>query len=417
MRAVLRFISPASPVHRRCWGQLGLSLPEHSGGKDGVRSIGSLALDLPEALPEKERVSRPYLKELGSYISLADPFTYRETVDCHWIPEPGIEPTVNLSAFHTVPETLLLPDPSLDSDSASRNTSVIWTGNQGTELGRSQLHHAESLLLKGRSVFCPENVRPDPNGGLRVSAAKFRDNGGDAIHPHTEISWTTPDPLDDAARTVTGSGGADHGYLWADFADPAEVRVKSTLTERADDSYRRTPCPAHEYEWPAKTRPLLLCPSAGMLDKPQDFQAALDALLAAGADWGTDSPTFLPGLTYALTRSLEVDLPSSGFFGKILAFRTTGALAGFAKAVVWFIEPLGTGRTLSNAVHELFKEEGHLRTLAGRMDEILRQGWEKSPPRERARFWLPHKLRGSITLMERQLVAELSGGGSDGSEP
>jgi hypothetical protein len=420
LRNILRFMDAGSPVSRRCWGQLGLDVPSECGTKLPSKSAGTLVLDLPELLPEAERRARPYLSKLGSYISLKDSFKYLEVVDCHWIPDPGPAPVAKAATGQSLPAYLYLPIAD-DSDTQAAGSSVLWLGNEGSEIGRSQLHYADTLLLKRHRIFCPDRIREVASRGLEIDATKFRDNGSDAIHPKIEMSWSgeISAPLDhrngsaetpkDSWQVATGYGGPAHGFIWADLGSASGVHVTSRLIERVDDQDRPSPCFAYQYEWRARARPLLLCPTHSVIDNQEEYLEALKAFFSEAVPWGTEHPGFLPGLTYALTRGLEIDLPSSGFFGKILAFRLSGEMGRFAKVVVWFVEPSGTGRTLSNAVHELLKEDGYLKELATRMDLILRQGWEKSPPVELARFWLPRRNRKSVTLSERRVVAHLLG--------
>jgi hypothetical protein len=421
LRNILRFMDPQSPVSRRCWGQLGLDIPTQ-GSRLPVKTTGTLVLDLPELLPESERRARPYLAKLGSYISLKDRFKYLERMDCHWIPDPGPMSVAREVLGQAAPTTLHLPVPD-EAGIHEKGSSVLWLGNEGSELGRTQLQYTESLLLKRRRVFCPDRIREGTSRGLEIEASKFRDNGRDAIHPKIELEWIQKDeavengpsensitPNSDRLVSVsTGYGGPHHGFIWADLASSAGVQVNSRLIERVDDMDRPSPCFAHPYEWRARVRPLLLGPTDAVIEQQEEYLKTLKSFFAQSREWGTGHTSFLPGLTYALTRGLEVDLPSSGFFGKVLAFRLEGSMRKFAEAVVWFVEPIGTGRTLSNAVHELLKEEGYLKELATRMDKILRQGWEKSPLNELARFWLPRKHRKAVILGERRIVSNLLG--------
>jgi hypothetical protein len=414
LRNILRFVSPGSPVSRRCWGQIGLEIPAQMIECPQVRMAGTLVLDLPELLPEPERRERPYLAKLGSYISLEESFKYLERVDCHWIPDPGVPPMAETNIGQAGPSHLHLPVPDQTSQ-LGKGSTVLWIGNEGSELGRSQLHYAESLLLKRQRVFCPDRIREETERGLEIEAAKFRDNGADAIHPKIEMEWKCAEQDSQNFAIATGHGGPAHRFIWADLGSSAGVRVNARLIERVDDMDRPSPCFSFKFEWGARVRPLLLSPTAAVIDQQEDYLTALKSFFSASQDWGTSHPGFLPGMTYALTRGLEADLPSSEFFGKILVFRLEGKMAKFAKAVAWFVEPLGTGRTLSNAVHELLKEEAYLKQLASRMDAILRQGWEKSPCLELARFWLPRRSieKSPITAFEKKLIKNLCDGGAD----
>jgi Transglutaminase-like superfamily len=410
LRNILRFIDPLSPVHRRCWGQLGLDIPD-SATSCGARPVGRLRLDLPELISESIRRSRPYLSKLGSYIVLGQKFTVMENVDCHGIPDPGSAPWFRSGNTLTGPDELFLPE-STESVTGRRNT-VLWMGNEGAELGQSQLHYMESLLLKRHQIFCPDAIREDTGSGLEIQAARFSDNGLDAIHPKTEINWKSEFPkIDDPeSLIVTGYGGPDHRFIWANSTASSGWKISSKLVERVDEMDRPSPCFGFEFSWQASLRPLFLCPTAAVIDKQEDYKKTLSEFFQdQTTPWGTRHDDFLPGLTYALTRGVEVDLPSSGFFGKMLAFRLTGPMAEYAKAVVWFIEPLGTGATLSTAVHDLLKEKDYFGDLATRMDRILRQGWEKSPPIELAKFWLPRRLRKPVSLFEKKLVKILRDG-------
>ncbi|MEI6605749.1 MAG: transglutaminase-like domain-containing protein [Verrucomicrobiota bacterium] len=407
---ILRFITPRVPVPHRCWGQLGLSVTQNQKSTT-ARQSGRLLLDMPETIAESLRQDRSYLADLGAYIALDEGFTLLESVDCHWIPDPGPLPWTTNAFPKYGPDSLVLPEPV--KGGMNRNTTVLWKGNEGAELGRSQLHYLETLLLKRHQVFCPDVVRLDSASGVEIQSARFRDNGRDAIHPKLEFSWgcESDTTADSPCSPETGVGGPQHRFIWASRGpDQGQGQeITSTLIERTDDLDRPTPCLEFKFKYRALVRPLLLAPTMAVVDNQNGFREALGKFFSDAQEWGSAHPQFLPGLSYALTRGLELDLPSSVFFGKILAFRLTGDLAPFAKAVVWFVEPLGTGNTLSNAVHELLKEERFLEALAGRMDQIFRQGWEKSPPIELAKFWLPRRLRKPVSLFEWRLVKALQG--------
>jgi hypothetical protein len=154
---------------------------------------------------------------------------------------------------------------------------------------------------------------------------------------------------------------------------------------------------------------MLLAPSNGLIERFADCQAVLEKLLESGSTWGTSHSDFLPGVTYGLARALADELPSTSFLGRMLAFRLTGEAAQVGGAIVWFVEPLGTGQTLSNAVHELLRGQDYLQQLALRMDQMLAQGWDKSPLVDLARFWLPSRKRSAISNSERALIWSLAG--------
>jgi len=404
---ILGFIPECTPIPQRAWGQLGTP-----GRLDGApatdREIGRLLLDRPEDADEAAHRSRPYLRTLGAFMALDKPFTRYAPVDCQWIAQTGAAWWADGGDKPFGPQALCLPEPT--ESSADRNTAVLWKGNDGAELGRTQLNYTETLLLQRGQSFCPEVLRIDRAGSIEISATGFRGNGRDAIHPKFEFEWQTQ-PIDrerGAALPDSGSGGPEHGYLWVDPGDRGAQDISARLIERTDDFDRPTPCFEFEFGYQALVRVMLLVPNKDVIEHHQAFREALAEVFAEPEPWGTGHPTFLPGVTYALTRGIEFDLPSSAFLGRLLAFQAQGAMKQFAEGLVWFVEPQGTGRTLSNAVHELLRSDGFRLTLAERMDAIISQGWDKSPPEEMARFWLPRRLRAAVSLFERRLVANLA---------
>ena len=402
---ILRFVKSRTPVPQRSWGQLGLVSTE-APAKTSGRRIGRLLLDRPEDVSEVTRRDRPYLRKLGAYMALDEPFKRFAAVDCHWIPDPGLPFWLSGGDARFGPAELNLPEPV--EDGGSSNTTVLWKGNDGAELGRSQLHFTDRLLLKRGQVFSSERLRVLKPSGIQIDAARFRDNGLDFVHPKLETRWqlakqigTEPEPPE------SGYGGPAHGFLWAGSRAPAGHEVSSRLIELTDEFDRPTPCFDFEFRYRSFIRPLLLVPSDKIIESQGEFRTALAALFDPAVEWGTAHPDFLAGLTYAFTRALEADLPSSAFLGKVLVFRLQGELRQFAEAVAWFVEPLGTGTTLSNAVHELLRGDGYLPILAKRMDDILRLGWDKSGSADLAAFWLPRRHRKAILHPERALVGRL----------
>ena len=402
---ILRFIEDRTPVAQRSWGQLGVvGIPGERPGQAQI--AGRLLLDRPEDVCEEERRNRPYLRTLGSFMALDAPFKRLDSIYCDLIPDPGIAWWMTGGDAKFGPAILNLPD-RVDGSGSSSSTTMLWKGNDGVELGRSQLHYTAQLVLRRNQAFCPESLRVDAVRGVEVRARSYRDDGMDAIHPKFEVRWQQLDETCPAEPPEPASGGPSHGYLWIDQRTPMGTRVTSTLIERTDDQDRPTPCAGIAFQYQALIRPLLIAPTEAVVETTAEFREALRTSFATQRDWGVDDATFLPGFTYALTRGLEASVPGSAVFAKLLAFRTDGAMAAYAKAIVWFVEPVGTGTTLSNAFHELLCGDGFLSELVERMQRVLAQGWDKSPKPDLARFWLPSSRRKPILQFERTLVEHL----------
>ena len=401
----LRFVKERAPVPQRSWGQLGLLNFRREEVKPGG-GIGKLLLDRPEDMSDELRRNRPYLGKLGAFIALDAPFRRQVTVDCTWIHDPG-EPFFLSGGTETYgPEALNLTDP-VDT-AVSGNTTVLWRGNDGAELGRSQLQFMDRMLLRRKQTFSAESIKNARPAGIQIDATRFRENGRDPVNPKLEISWKCSlSAVAAAERLSMGLGGPEHGFHWVPFDSQNGHLIATRLIELADDDDRPTPCGSVPFEYRASLRLLLLSPKKEMLDEPEEMKAALSNMLGSDAEWGTGHADFAPGLTYALACALETDLPTSGYFGKALVFRAVGQLARFAEAVVWFVEPLGSGRTLSNAVQELLLEKDRMRTIVKNMDDVLRTGWDKSSKSTLAQFWLARRQRKAILHYERVLVANL----------
>lgn len=401
---ILRLIEPRTPAPQRAWGQL-WGLPGPNGkSPPNYQEAGRLLLDRPKDIPEQARLDRRYLEDLEAFLALDSAFTRLYAIDCHWIQDPGPPLWLDRAGGPFGPNSLPLPEPTQAGGNAQ--TTVAWIGNDRAELGRSQLHYMDQLLLRRKQVFCPEILRVDPHSGIQIEAARFRDNGQDAIHPKLDLSWSVADAAS-CELPDFGYGGPDHGYLWIGYRQAHATLVLARLTELTNDLDSPTPCPAFEFSYRVGLQSLVLGPTLAVIDEQQQFREAFQHQLATCTSWGTSDSSFLPGVTYALTRGLELDLPGSAYLGKMLAFRCNDALGKFGQAIVWFVEPEGTGGTVSNAVQELLKGDGYLRQLATRMDTILTQGWDKSSPSDLARFWLPRRLRASVSVFERSLVKRL----------
>ena len=413
LQSVLRFVDDCVPVPLRAWGQLGVPGRVAQSTSSG-ELVGSLSLDLPENISERMRRDRPYLSRLGSFITLVQRFERYVHVDLHMVPDPGPAWWYDGGDEPLGPQLIRVP--ALAEPKAERQTTVLWKGNDRVELGRSQIHYLDELLLRRRQVFCPDFFERDRSGALEIRGMRFRDNGQDAIHPKFEFSWRMVEegaahsdapPSTAANEPLLAIGGPDHGFLWVEYPLPEGGEVNGTLRQRTDDLDRPTPTGEHGFNYRATFRLLLLMPTSAVVDRYAECKAALVQWLADDTQWGTEHPAFLPGITYAFARALSEDLSSTSFLGKLLAFRLDGAMAEFSSAVLWFVEPLGTGATLSNAIHELLRSKSYLPELASRMDRMLAQGWDKSPPKTLAMFWLPANRRTPVSNYERSLIWKL----------
>lgn len=416
---ILRFIDSRVPVAHRAWGQLGVSWNHVSALRtDGPPrpEIGRLLLDRPEGIPEAVRASRPYLQSLGAFVALDKEYRHFSTVDPNWIGEPQTPPWLVGSdrKFGTI--AVGLPEP-IDGG-LHRGNTLTWKGNDGAALGRSQLQYADRLILHRRQVFCIASRRPDATGGLEALAARFRANGRDPVNPKFEVSWSLAPSADQSPpiELMTGFGGPMHGFMWTEQRHSGlGHRVSSTLLELCDDAGRPSHPGRFDFSYEAALRLLLLAPSAAIFERPDRFEAALRQWLSSELTWGTSNHGFLPGLTLALGRSIDHALPGSAFLGKFLVFRLDGEMARFARAIVWFVEPLGTGSTLSNAVYELFKADGAFVTLVGRMQQMLSGNWAGIWLEDRARFWLAHSKLPEVSEFERSLLVEMLGQANGGA--
>lgn len=400
---VLRFIRPRVPVPQRIWGQLGLEAPKAESSVRIKNAKGSLRIDLPPS----DQANAHYLKELGGYVALDEPFRGLEVCDLYWIPEPSTQPV--LIAGESTDADLLVLAERTDQPQAEQPV-VVWLGNEGTELGKSQLHHQQELVLRRRRVFAPNSITRDSSGSFIFNATSFEGNGTDLIHQKFNLSWSFPpvEPESDAS-VETGFGGPDHRYLWLSKPGTQQVTVACNWFERTDNLDRPNLVGPYDFSYQAKVSTLLLAPRHRIFKKPHEFKQALSSVFDSDIIWNTEHhEDFLPGLTYALTRAVEAVLPSAGFFGKFLVFRLQGDAAEYASALVCIVEPYGVGGTLRNAIEGLLKEPGFLTDLATQLDVILRQGWEKSPAEAVASFWLPHRCQRPISLFERRLVAAMA---------
>lgn len=419
---ILRYIEPRVPILQRAWGQLGISPNPAASSvpKADRKEAGRLILDRPDDVPEIARRVRPYLQTLGAFVALDQPYLHFQTVDCHWIAEPRALPWLIGADGRFGPYALGLPEPA--EGGRHKGNVLAWKGNDGAILGRSQLQYVDRLIFQRTQVFCIASRRPDGTGGLEALATRYRANGRDPVHPKFELGWKLP-VIDHGGRAISvhiGFGGPRHGFMWTESeACAAGLEVGTALLELADDEGRPSHPGRFEFTYEASARLLLLAPSLTTFESPDRFEAALSQRLGCGERWGTGHAAFLPATTLALGRSLEHALPSSSALGKILVFKADGELARYARAIVWFVEPLGTGSTLSNAVYELFKTEGSFVALVDRMQRMLSGGWPDIWLEDRARFWLAHSKLPEVRPFERALLEQMlaQAGGVGMAEP
>lgn len=399
---ILRFIEPRAPAPHRVWGQLGLEAHGSPSLRKARDAKGGLRLDLPP--PHEEGAH--YLQRLGGYVALDERFRALEICDLHWIPEPG-EPPLRITGDAKEADLLVLGN--TDHEQRRPQPVVEWFGNEGTELGKSQLHHQQELVLRRRRVFAPNSVRRTGDGPFIFEASPYEGNGTDLIHQKFNLSWSFPPKSDNAESSLeSGFGGPAHGYVWLSNKAMGQITIQCEWSERTDNLDRPSLVGPYEFQYQASVSTLLLAPNNRILETPHEFREALSAVFSPDTKWSSEHPDFLPGLTYALTRAIEASLPSAGFFGKFLTFRLQGQAAQFASALVCIVEPHGVGGTLPTAIGHLLREPAFMTKLAGQLDAVLRQGWEHSPLSELASFWLPHRLRRPVSLFERRLAAELA---------
>jgi len=426
LRSVLRFLSARSPVPQRAWGQLGIRPPDATvtSSNPAFSTAARLMLDLPERLPAGTVATRPYLRDFAGFVALDEDSDRLEICDLWSVPSPGPAPILDPGGAFA-PEMLLLAEP--EPDPGERNCHATWRGSEGSKLGRSQLHHLEELVLRRHGAFAPGAQRRSDDGSLEFEALPFKGDGTDLIHPKFELSWTplaadagaSAEALRATGRIEIGHGGPAHRYLWLGPGNGSgKTLVSASLVERCDDADRPSPLGETAFSYHAEARLILLLPSDAVVNEPHALLGAAGGLFAeslgtgrdeaADPDGATGCGSFLPALSYAFARALARELPGAGLFAKTLCFELRGPARRFAPAAVWFLEPLGTGRSLTHSFERLLRAEGCLECFARHIEEALSQCWDGAPPTELASFWLPRRLRRPVSDLERKVASGLA---------
>ncbi len=358
---VLRFLKTNVPIAMRPWAQLGLDF-DKAAERGNVGYADECWLVLDQLPADSEKALRDHV---WNYATLDRPPLRIHALDINAVPDES-------QRFARVPHhpIFAVAREETEQSRAEILRRAYWTAPaQGGPLLQTDLAAALRLRLSFQDrVFVPEQII-ERESGTEIVAQLWLGGGMDFYVPEWRFEWElrdepahATDPEDLAARALF-AGGRDSGLLLfeMDLKLKGVARVSTQLSQLLNEQGAEQPINAIDFQFPATYSCMLLEPSNF---DTKNLAEVLGAVLKG--TWKTSSDSgFLPGLTSALNYAFNAHTRGLSAHARILAFkfRGTDESALKASAVVWFIEPVFTGRTPMPLLTQVFREPEQQRSI------------------------------------------------------
>ena len=341
LKSVLKFIPPNTPVDASVWSRFGISMTA-SMLRDGRRMQD-------EAVPARwfydSWTEKSYGARIAPYLVLENAVGI--STNGHHIGS-GVLPTPEEALwridFGDGSMRLLLARPEVIDRSIG--SLVEWRDESGNALGESDLAHAERFECRtDTNTFVLNELRETEPGTERhalVSVGKFaRGAGLDFVFPEKRLEW---DPSGDHPyRCVDPSKVGNVASFRLENGLRTGISVSGSFMGVVNSFGRPFECPECPYAYAAYVSGLVLAPNFSPSDRDETARR-LEPLAAEAVS--TDLENYSPVLTHAFSAAIKHMFDGAAFYATTLVFWCDGGRDAAGKAVVWFVEPIDSGRSL-----------------------------------------------------------------------
>ncbi len=340
LKSVLGYIPLGIPVDAAVWSRFGISMTSPM-LRDGQRVDSD---SVPARWFYDTWVERDYAR-IAPYLVLEQSAG-----------DAASSPRIGEGAIPSPPETLwrvnrgdgamrLLLARSDCEDSAS-GSLVEWRDVQGNPVGETDLAHAERMeCVTDVNTFVLGKLDEAEPGEVRHSLVATcnipRGAGLDFVFPEHGMSWN---PAAIATfRCVDASRVGNVATFSLDDGQGSTIHIDCTFTGLVNLFGRRDERASRPYGYAAYVSGVVLAPNFSLSN--EDEMARRLAPLA-GREVSTASENYSPALTHAFTAAVKRMFEGASFFAATPAFWCDGGTDAAGRAVVWFVEPSDSGRSL-----------------------------------------------------------------------
>lgn len=368
LKSVLKFIPTKTPVDVEVWSRFGVSMTA-----DAVRDGRRVSNEAVSARWLYDTWEEKGYGRVAPYLVLENA-TIAATNRIHVA--PGVFPAVAEALWRVDlgngSKNLLLAKP--DEDEPSVGSLVEWRDESGNLLGDSDLSHVERLECKaGSNTFVLNEVRPAEFGDGKhamVAVGKFsRGSGLDYVFPERRLSWSPA--CEDACSCKDPSKVGNVASFKLETGSRSGIRISCSFVGVVNSFGRPYECPDCAYDYWAYVSGLVLAPNFSPSDRDETARRLAPL---ADADVSTDSGAYSPTLTHAFSAAVKHMFDGAAFYAVTPVFWCEGGRASAGKAVVWFVEPVDSGRSL----FPLFRKMQNNPAFLKRFFALVREYMEKA---------------------------------------
>jgi hypothetical protein len=338
-------------------------------GRESASLVTYHSLSFWSGLRPGENIEREWMKRLvpdrcGFSRSSSSSTALAEVRECEATPGAAVGELMALvraapAAFRPVP-TVEIPDEDLalagvHADDGARltivrrraedvasSTKLRWISAAGQQMARWSVANSPVLLLRAEEQnFAAASART-ARDGLEIVARYYQGKGDDLLLPIVDLSWKIPD----SSVLLAEGGGADYGARWFRVVDggsraPSRIGLQGLfcgLVSERGLATSQTPVP-FVFETSCSS---IVFDAGGGVD-------AFDPAVMVG-EWSTRPPSrwrHSKRLTTTLSAFLCAEFNGPANFCWPVVFEDDG------RAMVWLLEPVTTGSSVSDLLFRL----------------------------------------------------------------
>lgn len=247
---------------------------------------------------------------------------------------------------------------------------VEWRDGDGNPVGESDFAHAECFeFYSGFNTYVLDHLEKVAAGNERHTAIAVgqysRGVELDFVFPERTLAWgldgaRARTDLRGMGRMVTFSLENHAGY---------PMMIAGGVSGMVNAFGRLSDFQNCGYSYPAYVSCVILGPTFSPADDPEVIDSRLSSLLHG--DVRTGNGGYSPALTHAFSGALRAFMDGASFYASTPVFRCESGENAPGRAVVWFIEPVSSGRTLHPLFSNLMFNQRFMRKFVELMGTAL----------------------------------------------
>ena len=388
---ILPFVPEAQPISDDIWKRFGVSVENPCVRKaTGANRAGETSdirweydsLFGKDALQYSDRAIWPY------YVLLSKLGVLRQAwlgEGLEMLPESRLNLWCDGECLKNGRRQLVLAEELAKIRGGVARSRIFWKDAEGAPLGYSDAVHLQELVLPRDGETCvirdliPRGDGKPDDCAFGAVADPQKGEDIDAVIGVRNLKWTVP--LDGLfVRSVMSDVEKSCAYFMVERKSGADFRIDGAVCGLITRLGRGNMSAHMDYSYEAYLSCLVLAPT---IDYSKNDASSAEKKHSGGAEryvrkcmagrWSTrQEDGFSPALTYALTIAFQERIAGFSYFSALPAFYIEGREGSVGRVVLWFVEPVSSGRMVYPLVRDwMQKRPSFDRDIFERAKEIL----------------------------------------------